>query len=99
MPFTQPNPWIVLFFHNHISKEKKRSDELLLNILQAQTAEELKATSMAKTKSLDLVSVLFTDFKNFTHASEILTPEEQVAEINYYYSGFDHIITRHGIEK
>lgn len=82
-----------------IGKEKKRSDELLLNILPAETAEELKATGMAKTKSFDMVSVLFTDFKNFTQASEKLTPEELVAEINHCYSEFDRIITRHGIEK
>ncbi len=97
---------IVLLFasvffkqRNRISKEKKRSDELLLNILPAETAEELKATGTAKTKSLDMVTVLFTDFKNFTLASEILTPEELVAEINLCYSEFDRIITRHGIEK
>jgi class 3 adenylate cyclase len=82
-----------------IGKEKKRSDELLLNILPEETAEELKATGAAKTKKLDMVSVLFTDFKNFTQASEILTPEELVAEINHCYSEFDRIITRHGIEK
>ncbi len=84
---------------NRIGKEKKRSEKLLLNILPAETAEELKATGTAKTKRLDLVSVLFTDFKNFTQASEILTPEELVAEINYCYSEFDRIVTRHGIEK
>jgi class 3 adenylate cyclase len=90
-----------IFFkqRNRISKEKKRSDELLLNILPEETAEELKATGAAKTKSLDMVSVLFTDFKNFTLASEKLTPEELVAEINHCYSEFDRIITRHGIEK
>jgi class 3 adenylate cyclase len=97
---------IVLLFagvffiqRNRISKEKKRSDELLLNILPEETAEELKATGMAKAKSLDLVSVLFTDFKNFTQASEALTPEELVAEINHCYSEFDRIITKYGIEK
>ena len=84
---------------NRISKEKKRSDELLLNILPAETAEELKATGTAKAKSFDMVSVLFTDFKNFTQASEKLSPAELVAEINYCYSEFDKIITRHGIEK
>ncbi|MEO6671666.1 MAG: adenylate/guanylate cyclase domain-containing protein [Ferruginibacter sp.] len=91
----------VVFFtqRNRISKEKKRSDELLLNILPEETAEELKATGVAKAKSLDLVSVLFTDFKNFTQASEKLTPEELVAEINHCYSEFDRIITNHGIEK
>ena len=91
----------TVFFkqRNRISKEKKRSDELLLNILPAETAEELKETGTAKAKSFDLVSVLFTDFKNFTQASEKLTPEELVAEINNCYSEFDRIIGRYGIEK
>ncbi len=84
---------------NRISKEKKRSEELLLNILPAETAEELKATGTAKTKSFDEVTVMFTDFKNFTQASEKLSPEELVREINYCYSAFDEIITRYGIEK
>ncbi|MBK5284275.1 MAG: tetratricopeptide repeat protein [Bacteroidia bacterium] len=90
---------VFLSQRNRISKEKKRSDELLLNILPEETAEELKATGTAKAKSFDMVSVLFTDFKNFTQASEILSPAELVAEINHCYSEFDKIITRHGIEK
>ncbi len=90
-----------IFFRqrNRISKEKKRSDELLLNILPEETAEELKATGTAKAKSFDSVSVLFTDFKNFTQASEKLSAEELVQEINYCYSEFDRIITKYGIEK
>ncbi len=91
----------VVFFsqRNRISKEKKRSDELLLNILPEETAEELKLTGKAKAKKFDIVSVLFTDFKNFTQASEKLSPEDLVEEINHCYSEFDKIITRHGIEK
>jgi adenylate cyclase len=84
---------------NRISKEKKRSDELLLNILPAETAEELKSTGVAKAKSLDSATVLFTDFKNFTQESEKLTPENLVAEIHHCYSEFDRIITKHGVEK
>jgi adenylate cyclase len=84
---------------NKIGKEKKRSEALLLNILPEETAEELKTTGKAKTKSFELVSVLFTDFKNFTQASEILTPEELVEEINYCYSAFDRIISDYNIEK
>ena len=91
----------MVFFaqRNRISKEKKRSEELLLNILPEETAEELKETGTAKTKSFESVSVLFTDFKNFTNASEKLTPEELVAEINYCYSEFDRIVEKYGIEK
>ena len=90
---------VVMKQKKRITKEKKRSDELLLNILPEETAEELKATGTAKAKGFDLVTVLFTDFKNFTQASEKLSPAELVEEINYCYSEFDKIITRHGIEK
>lgn len=90
---------VVFFQKKRITKEKKRSDELLLNILPAETAEELKATGTAKAKSIDLVTVMFTDFKNFTQASELLSAEELVSEINYCYSEFDKIITKFGIEK
>jgi len=90
---------IFLRQRNRISKEKQRSDELLLNILPSETAEELKATGAAKAKSFDNISVLFTDFKNFTRASELLSAEELVKEINYCYSEFDRIITKFGIEK
>ena len=90
-----------IFFRqrNRISKEKHRSEELLLNILPEKTAAELKETGKAKTKRFESVSVLFTDFKNFTQASEELTPEELVEEINHCYSEFDRIVSKYGIEK
>lgn len=90
-----------IFFRqrNKIKVAKKRSDELLLNILPEETAEELKETGTAKAKKFDLVSVMFTDFKNFTQASELLSPEELVKEIDACFSAFDTIITKYGIEK
>lgn len=84
---------------NKIKAGKKRSDELLLNILPEETAEELKANGTAKAKHFDEVTVLFTDFKNFTAMSEKLSAEELVNEINFCYSAFDNIITQYGIEK
>ncbi|CAN5459394.1 hypothetical protein BH11BAC2_BH11BAC2_04830 [soil metagenome] len=90
---------VVFFQKKKITKEKQRSEELLLNILPEETAEELKATGTAKAKSFDLVTVMFTDFKNFTQASEKLSAEELVKEINLCYSEFDRIITKYGIEK
>jgi len=90
-----------VFFNqrNRISKEKKRSDELLLNILPEETAEELKATGTAQAKSFDSVTVMFTDFKNFTQASEKLSAHDLVKEIDHCYREFDRIIGQYGIEK
>ena len=77
----------------------KRSDELLLNILPSETAEELKQYGTAKAKNYDTVTVLFTDFKNFTGHSERLSPEELVAEIDHCFKAFDQIMEQHGVEK
>ncbi|MFM9944199.1 MAG: adenylate/guanylate cyclase domain-containing protein [Bacteroidia bacterium] len=82
-----------------ISREKERSDELLLNILPAEIAEELKDTGASKAKSYDEVTVMFTDFKGFTQLSEKLSPKELVAEINECFSAFDHIMHKYGVEK
>ena len=82
-----------------LNEEKDKSESLLLNILPAETAEELKRTGTASAKDFEQVTVLFTDFKNFTAMSELMNAQELVSEINYCYSAFDRIITKHGVEK
>jgi len=82
-----------------IKKEKDRSDLLLLNILPEETAQELKTNSNVKAKKFDSVSVLFTDFEGFTRNSTRLSPEELVNSVDYYFSKFDDIMKRNGLEK
>lgn len=82
-----------------IEREKKRSDELLLNILPAETAEELKATGTARAKDFEEVTVMFTDFKNFTALSEKLEAQELVNDLHYCFSAFDDIIGKYRVEK
>jgi class 3 adenylate cyclase/Flp pilus assembly protein TadD len=82
-----------------IEKEKERSDELLLNILPHETAEELKANGKATPKYYENASVLFTDFKGFTRIAEKLAPQELVEELNQCFSAFDAIITKYKLEK
>jgi class 3 adenylate cyclase len=84
---------------HELKMEKKKSDDLLLNILPSETAEELKETGAAQAKSFPAVTVMFTDFKDFTRATEKLSAESLVKEINTCYSAFDEIISRHSIEK
>ena len=79
--------------------EKKKSDDLLLNILPQDIADELKETGSSAARRFNHVTVLFADFVNFTRVSELLTPEELVAQIDYCFKGFDGIIGKHNIEK
>ena len=82
-----------------IFKGKKRSDELLLNILPAETARELKANGSAETKMMQEVTVIFTDFQGFTSISEALTPKQLVQDLNECFSAFDQIMEKYGVEK
>lgn len=79
--------------------EKRKSDELLLNILPEEVAEELKEKGFAQARLHEDVTVLFTDFVEFTRYSEKLAPAEIVAELDGCFKAFDEIITRHGLEK
>ncbi len=90
---------VVFRQRNRIKKEHQRSEELLLNILPEEVAEELKAKGEAAAVQIDRVTVLFTDFKGFTAMSEQLSPKELVRDIHECFSAFDHIMAKRGIEK
>ncbi len=82
-----------------VEKEKARSEELLLNILPEEVAEELKEKGGAEAKLIEQTTVLFTDFKGFTQLSEKMSPQDLVAQINNCFSAFDLIMQKHGVEK
>ncbi len=82
-----------------IAAEKKKSDELLLNILPAEIAQELKDSGKSKAKNYERATVLFADIKNFTGAAESMNPEQLVEEIDFYFQKFDNIVGKYNIEK
>jgi class 3 adenylate cyclase/Tfp pilus assembly protein PilF len=82
-----------------IEREKERSDNLLLNILPAEIAEELKAHGEAHPRDYNNASILFTDFREFTKLSEAMSAKDLVAEINLCFKEFDSICEKFGIEK
>lgn len=79
--------------------QKKRSDDLLLNILPGAVADELKQTGTARVKTYSLVTVMFADFVGFTRISEKISAELLVSEVNLCFSAFDDIMEKYGIEK
>ncbi len=79
--------------------EKDRSEELLLNILPEEIAEELKQKGSVNARDFDLVSILFTDFKSFTQTAEKMSPQSLVEEINVCFKAFDYISEKYQIEK
>lgn len=90
---------IVMKQRNKVKHEKQRSDDLLLNILPSEIVVELKQNGQSAARQYNHVTVLFTDFVNFTGLSELMTPTELVAEIHQNFTAFDAIMEKHGLEK
>ena len=82
-----------------IEIEKSRSENLLLNILPQETAQELKESGRVEAKKFESATVLFSDFKEFTKLASSVEPEQLVKSIDYYFKAFDEIIAKYGLEK
>lgn len=82
-----------------IQEEKIKADNLLLNILPEETAEELKSKGKATPRFYRKASVLFADIQDFTKLAENLTPEELVHDLQSYFSRFDDAVNRYFVEK
>lgn len=89
----------LFWFYRAIAKEKKISESLLHNILPAETAKELKLNGKVNAVKFDQVTVLFTDFVEFTKVAEQVEPEQLVKSLDYYFKEFDEITSKYGLEK
>lgn len=78
---------------------RQKSDELLKNILPEEVAEELKEKGNSAARNFDFVSILFTDFINFTELSASMSAEELVSEIDESFKAMDSICEKYQIEK
>ena len=82
-----------------LESEKMRSDDLLLNILPAKIADELKTRDEVEPRHYNSATIMFTDFKGFTRLAEVSEPRTLVNDLNQYFSAFDEIIERNNLEK
>jgi class 3 adenylate cyclase len=82
-----------------IKAQEQRTEALLLNILPAPVAEELRSTGEVTPHHFDDVTVCFTDFVGFTLSSEKLPARELVTHLHRYFTEFDNIVARYGLEK
>ncbi len=82
-----------------LEESKLQSEKLLANILPSEIAQELKSTGKAMPRKYETVSIMFTDFKDFTKMSEQLSPEALVEIVDTLYQAFDDIVEKYGVEK
>lgn len=82
-----------------LRREQARAKELLHNILPAGLADELSATGKASSARYESVTVMFTDFSQFTQTASTIPADRLVAELNEIFAAFDDICDELGVEK
>ncbi len=82
-----------------IEEKRRRSEQLLLNILPPAVAAELTVRNKVAARRYEHATVMFIDFVGFTKTAESMQPEELIAELDYCFSRFDDIIGRNRVEK
>ncbi len=85
--------------HLTIDRLNKENTRLLLNVLPAPIAEQLKKQSGIIAERFEDVSVLFADIAGFTILSRGMPPEPLVEMLNDLFTRFDELARSHGVEK
>ena len=90
---------VISLLVSRLSFERERAEGLLLNVLPAEVASELKETGATVTRGFSSISVLFADIVGFTPMAAEMEPDEMVDRLNEVFSHFDALAVQHGCEK
>jgi len=82
-----------------MERQRARSEELLLNILPRQIADELRANGKVEAKYYSDVTILFTDIVGFTHMFDDLSVDRMVRVLDQLVTAFDRVVREYGLEK
>jgi class 3 adenylate cyclase len=87
------------FFEAMLDATLAENVRLLHGILPEEVATELKRCGKVAPNYVPDAAVIFTDFEHFSVTAERLLPEQIVEQLDAYFSAFDAIMTKHGLEK
>lgn len=88
--------WYLL---GRLKTERARAEALLLNVLPAVVAAELKEHGRVRPRRFESISVLFADIVGFTPMSGDVSAEQMVDDLNTVFSHFDELADRYRCEK
>ena len=85
--------------HQEAQQQKERAEDLLLNILPKSIASELQQKGRVNPQYFEEATILFADIKGFTESSAKLAADQLVSKLDQYFSAFDKVTEKYGIEK
>lgn len=85
--------------NDEINREKSKSDKLILNVLPAKVANDLKEKGKTEPELYKNVTVMFADIVGFTGKAAKHSPQDIINELNSYFSKIDEIIGTHSCER
>ena len=85
--------------NTRLALEKAKSDKLLLNILPARVANDLKETGETQPELFEHVTVYFSDIVGFTNSSSRMEANFLLKELNDIFTAFDNIIEKNQCER
>ncbi len=85
--------------NKQLELEQRKTEDLLLNILPLEIANELKSHGKASVKEFKRATVMFTDFCDFINISKEYSPKNLISKLDDNFSAFDNAIEQYRIEK
>lgn len=86
--------------YQQIADEQAKSERLLLNILPADVARELRDDPGAKVaRRYDAITVVFADIVGFTSLTSSVAPEDLIDSLGRLFADFDDVTAGQGVEK
>jgi class 3 adenylate cyclase/CheY-like chemotaxis protein len=82
-----------------IDEQRAKSQALLENILPQVVADELRNTGAVQPMYFEDVTIVFADIVGFTLSTEQLPADELVYILHDYFTAFDGIMGKYGLEK
>lgn len=82
-----------------LEKEKNKTEKLLFNILPKKIAKEMLLNGYSVPVRHENVSVIFTDFVEFTKIASTITARKLVEELNDIFFHFDSLMKEQSLEK
>jgi adenylate cyclase len=82
-----------------LEEEKKKTDNLLLNILPSGIVKELKKHGAITPRLFEAITIMFCNFHDFSSLIQKYEPVKVVGVLNEIYFKFDMIVENAGLEK